>query len=174
MTRAETTIEDVLGLMRRNWPEMLPERAGFVIAVQRLTRLLQRSAAEALAPFALTLTEFELLSALRIQPPPYRLTPSDLYASMLMSSGGLTKVLKTLEIRGLVARQMDASDGRSRPVQLTTEGYDVINAAMAAVQAREAPVFEAMAAIWQGPQTATEALLRLSRAAEGALSAPAG
>lgn len=168
MEESGTTIDDVLDLMRRNWPEMRPERAGFSIAVQRLTHLLRRYAVSALEPFGLGFSEFELLAALRMQPAPHRLAPSDLYDAMLMSSGGLTKLLKGLEARGLIARSQSDRDRRSLPVELTETGVDVINRAMKAVQDAETPAFDAMNAAWNGGLTPAEALVRLSQAMETA------
>lgn len=152
--------------MRQNWPEMRSERAGFSIATQRLTHLLRRIATDALRKFDLTFTEFELLAALRMQPVPHRLAPSALYGAMLMSSGGLTKLLKGLEARGLVLRLRATSDRRSLPVQLSDPGKRLIEDAMQTVQRAEAPVFEAMSAAWSDPASPTEVLLRLAEAAE--------
>ena len=41
---------------------------------------------------------------LRSVPSPYELTPTELYDAVLLSSGGMTKVLRRLETRGLVSR----------------------------------------------------------------------
>jgi DNA-binding MarR family transcriptional regulator len=54
------------------------------------------------------------------------LTPSELRQSVLITSGGLAKVLQQLESRGLVARLADRADRRVKPVQLTAEALPII------------------------------------------------
>lgn len=137
------SIEETVERMRRNWPEVSADQAGRIMTLTRRVRLIQDAAQAALQPFRLTRSEFELLAALRSHAPPHRLTPSDLYDAMLMSSGGLTKVLKGLEARGLVSRPAGDGDGRSRPVELTQVGCDLVERAMPAVQAAEAPLLQA-------------------------------
>ena len=66
-------------------------------------------------------------------PPPNELMPTDLYGAILMSSGGLTKVLHGLEKRGLVTRAEGKSDRRSKPVRLTAKGRALAERAMADV-----------------------------------------
>ena len=168
MPDADDEIAPTLERMRRHWPRASAAQAGTVIAVQRLSRLLHRAATRALAPLGLTPAEFECLAALRAHAPPHRLTPSDLYGSMLMSSGGLTKLLRGLEARSLVQRSSSADDGRSRPVELSPEGRALAEQAMAAVQAAEAPMIEAMAAAWREGADLAPGLVALATAAEAA------
>ena len=132
------TIEATVERMRRNWPEASADQAGRVMALTRNARLIQDADQAALQAFGLIRSEFELLAALRSHAPPHRLTPSDLYDAMLMSSGGMTKLLKGLEARGLVSRPAGDGDRRSRPIELTQTGRDLVERAMPAVQAAEA------------------------------------
>lgn len=168
MTDDSHGIEATLDRMAENWPQASAAQAGTVIAAQRLARLVQRIAQSSLRGISLTPTEFELLSALRAHTPPHRLTPSDLYDAMLISSGGLTKLLKGLEARGLVLRPQSSGDGRSRPVELSDDGQALVERAMAAVQAAEAPVMRAMAGAWRGETDLAEGLIALADAAEHA------
>ena len=138
----EDSIEDVVNRIRKNWPEAQAQQAGRVIALVRQVRLLQDAAQKALTDFDLSRTEFEVLAALRSHPAPHRLTPTDLYDAMLMSSGGLTKVLKALEARRLVSRPDGAGDKRSKPVQLTASGATLVEAAMPVVQAAEVSLLD--------------------------------
>ena len=66
--------------------------------------------------------EFDVLSTLLRSGPPYRLRPTELYRSLMISSGGLTDRLKRLTAAGLVHRPAASGDGRSLPVELTEEG----------------------------------------------------
>lgn len=145
------TTQKTISLLERattNWPDASLRQMTTTVAVQRLARLLERVAAEALAPLTLTPASFEVLAALRAQPAPHQLTPTDLYEAMLISSGGLTKLVKALESRGLVARPISSDDRRSRPVALTEEGRKLAEHAMLAVQAAEKPLHLAMEDAW--------------------------
>lgn len=150
MTNTTDRIATLLDRIAAHWPEASGDQVATTVAVQRLARLLGRVAADALTPLDLSPAEFELLAALRSNAPPHRLTPTELYDAMLISSGGLTKLLKGLQQRGLVARPPNDTDRRSRPVALTPEGHALAERAMAEVQAAEAPLHDAMEAAWMG------------------------
>ncbi len=73
--------------------------------------------------------EFDVLATLQRSGPPYRLSPTALYTSLMVSSGGLTHRLKRLEETGLVRRLASPDDGRSLIVELTEEGHERTQAA---------------------------------------------
>lgn len=73
--------------------------------------------------------EFDVLATLQRSGPPYRLSPTALYTSLMVSSGGLTYRLKRLEAAGLVSRLPSPDDGRSLIVVLTDEGRKLTSAA---------------------------------------------
>ncbi|MGE4473234.1 MAG: MarR family winged helix-turn-helix transcriptional regulator [Sulfuricurvum sp.] len=54
------------------------------------------------------------------------LSPTQLYEAMLFSSGGMTKVLKRLEEKGLISRIPSLDDRRSLLVQLEDKGKILI------------------------------------------------
>ncbi|MFC3533148.1 MarR family winged helix-turn-helix transcriptional regulator [Vogesella facilis] len=83
-----------------------------------------------LAKFALSAVEFDVLATLRNAPAPHQLTPSAIQAAVVISSGGLTKVMLQLEARGLVTRQQQEHDLRVKPVCLSAAGSSLIEAAM--------------------------------------------
>ena len=64
-----------------------------------------------------------------------RLDASDLAARANILAPSLTRILKTLEDRGLVARERDAADGRRSWLALTTGGHGLI--AQVAPRSRE-------------------------------------
>jgi DNA-binding MarR family transcriptional regulator len=127
-----------LANLRANWPAVVTPQTACIIAIQRAAALLQANARMALSPFGLSFTEFEILAALRSSPPPHELIPTALYDALLISSGGLTKVLKALENRGLIARPARPGDRRRRPIALTAAGRNLAETAMAAMQAKDA------------------------------------
>lgn len=83
-----------------------------------------------LEKYALSAAEFDLLATLRNAEVPHTLTPSQLLARMVLTSGGLSKVMAQLETRGLIRRLQSAQDLRIKPVQLSAAGRALIETAM--------------------------------------------
>ncbi|WP_034486248.1 MarR family winged helix-turn-helix transcriptional regulator [Actinomadura oligospora] len=104
----------------------LGKRAG------RLHNLVQQAVRAELADHGLTYAEFEVLTVLRRAGSPYRLRPTDLTRSALLTSGGTSNVLQRLEKAGYVERGSDEGDGRGRWVRLTGEGLRVTEDALVA------------------------------------------
>ena len=84
-----------------------------------------------LEKFALSAVEFDVLATLRNAPAPHQMTPSMIQDAVVISSGGLTKVLLQLETRALVTRRQLADDLRIKPVCLTAAGAALVEQAMA-------------------------------------------
>jgi DNA-binding MarR family transcriptional regulator len=100
----------------------------------RIYRLAIRIAPHMEALFArheLERGEFDVLATLQRSGRPYRLSPTALYTSLMVSSGGLTHRLKRLEAAGLIRRIPSPDDGRSLIVELTEAGYARASAAFA-------------------------------------------
>ena len=74
--------------------------------------------------------EFDVLASLRRTAPPHTLTPSDVQRSVIITSGGLTKILRQLEMRGLVTRSTDISDRRIKPIHLSPSALPIIEQTM--------------------------------------------
>lgn len=66
--------------------------------------------------------DFDVLATLRRAGAPYRLAPGQLTASMMVTSGAVTKRVDRLERAGLVTRTVSAEDGRGRLIGLTARG----------------------------------------------------
>ncbi len=73
--------------------------------------------------------EFDVLATLRRAGAPYALRPTELYVSLMISSGGLTARLDRLEAAGLIRRRGAEDDARSVIVELTPAGKKKIEAA---------------------------------------------
>ena len=95
--------------------------------VQRAARSLARRFDDALRPFNLTNGQFSLLMSLNRPAPP----PMGPVASLLaMDRTTLTAALKPLERRGLVKISPDPADRRSRILQLTGKGQQLLASAV--------------------------------------------
>jgi DNA-binding MarR family transcriptional regulator len=66
--------------------------------------------------------DFDVLATLRRAGAPFRLTPSELTATMMVTSGAVTKRVDRLEAAGLVTRSVSDRDARGRLIELTPAG----------------------------------------------------
>jgi DNA-binding MarR family transcriptional regulator len=126
-------IQVLLDRIKTNWPEAASPETDIIFSVIRFHELIRMNAEEALSAFDLTHAAFEVLVALRAQPIPRQLTPSELSKSVLLSSGGTTKVLNGLERRDMIERIKNPKDGRSKIVHLTQVGERLSEQVMASV-----------------------------------------
>jgi len=72
----------------------------------------------------------DVLGALRRAGRPYRLTPTRLAEDALISTAGMTNRLDRLEQAGLVSRLRDPEDRRGVLVELTGDGFELVDAAV--------------------------------------------
>lgn len=94
---------------------------------QRAARALARRFDEAFRPLGLTNGQFSLMMALNRPEPP---TMGALAAFLAMDRTTLTAALKPLERRGLVEVRTSPQDRRSRVMQLTPEGRELLGRAV--------------------------------------------
>lgn len=76
------------------------------------------------AKYSLSTSEFDVLMTLLCHMEP--MTPTNLYESMIFSSGGMTKLLKKLEEKKLIRRIPSQKDKRSLLVALSKEGEKLV------------------------------------------------
>ena len=96
----------------------------------RLMKHLGKEWAEAMAQFGFREGEFDVLATLRRAGEPYCLSPTQLYTSLLITSGAMTNRLNRLEQQGLIRRIADPDDKRSSLVSLTPRGQALIEQAL--------------------------------------------
>jgi DNA-binding MarR family transcriptional regulator len=130
-TNRRQPVADRLRMRSEHWPEAVTLVSQLMVRVYRLGGLIHDNSMKRAAAHGLTFAEFEVLATLRGMPPPNELMPTELYSAVLMSSGGLTKVLHGLKKRGLVTRPEGKSDRRSKPVRLTARGRALAERTMA-------------------------------------------
>ncbi|MBP9712076.1 MAG: MarR family transcriptional regulator [Sterolibacterium sp.] len=121
----------ILGLHRENWAETFePRIMSLLLALQHVHVAETVNFDWVMSRHRLSLAEFDALATLR-RSTTRELTPSELQRSMVITSGGLSKVIQQLEARGLVARSTTEADRRVKPVSLTAKGARLIEQAMA-------------------------------------------
>jgi DNA-binding MarR family transcriptional regulator len=110
--------------------------------LSRIGPLLAKRQEVVFSRFALNRGEVGALSALRISGPPHRLSPTRLGRGLMLSSAGVTSRIDRLERRGLVRRLPDPDDRRGVIVELTDQGLEVVDAAVAAVAISDRQLLE--------------------------------
>lgn len=141
---------DHVDRLRAQWARELPdldtEPMGILGRASRLTNLHRISMEETFGKFGLDRGEFDVIATLRRSGSPYRLTPTQIYTSLMISSGGLTHRLDRLEKAGLVRREKSERDGRSMLVALTEAGIGLVEEACRAHVAKGSAFLEALGA----------------------------
>jgi len=128
----------------------------------KATRSLEAHAQRNIHGFGMGQSDFGVLEALLHRGP---LSVKELGAKVLLTSGSMTAAVDRLTARGLVMRQDDAHDRRSRIIHLTDSGRSLIERAFA--EHRDA-MEEAVAGFPVAERSVLIRLLRrLGRSAEG-------
>jgi len=143
------------------WQDARPDlEVGSLQVTARLSRigpLLAKRQEAIFSRFGLSRGEVGALSALRVAGPPHRLSPTRLGKGLMLSSAGVTSRIDRLERRGLVRRLADPDDRRGVIVELTNEGLEVVDAAVAALATSDR---ELMGRLDPGEVAQLEVLLR--------------
>jgi DNA-binding MarR family transcriptional regulator len=127
------SIQELIRRIENNWPETATPENAVVLCLVRLAELTLDKSKSKLAPLGLTQAGFEVLITLRSLPKPHRLTPTELHKSILVTSGGMSKVLRNLEADGYITRRDNPDDRRSMYIELTPKGEESAVTAMAEV-----------------------------------------
>jgi DNA-binding MarR family transcriptional regulator len=120
-------VERVIELWERERPELDFSPVGVVSRIGRAARYLDHGIETVLAEHGLSRASWDVLAALRRVGEPYRLSPTELYRSLMRTSGAITHRLRGLEATGLVRRVGDPDDLRSAPVELTPAGKRLVD-----------------------------------------------
>jgi len=142
VTRARNDqFEDEVDRLTAGWRRALPDvdvsPLEVLSRVARLARHLERQRTVVFARHDLETWTFDVLSALRRSGPPHHLSPGQLLAQTLVTSGTMTNRIDHLEERDLVRRRPDPNDARSVRVQLTPAGRRRVELALRDLVARE-------------------------------------
>jgi DNA-binding MarR family transcriptional regulator len=101
---------------------------------------------------------FDLLAALRRAGAPYELNPTRLMAATMLSSGGITKRLDSMENAGLLERRPDPTDRRGTLVRLTRRGRSIVDRALEDHVANEERLLQPLS---QAQRASLDRLLRI-------------
>lgn len=125
-------VDSILEQWQRERPDLDLAPMGTIGRLKRCAALVQRQLDGMFAEFGMTAWEFDVLATLRRAGHPFRLAPTTLFSSLMITSGTMTHRLQRLEASGLVDRVPNRDDARSLLVQLTPAGRDLIDRAVTA------------------------------------------
>ncbi|NOI26759.1 HTH-type transcriptional regulator MhqR [Vibrio mediterranei] len=115
-------------LWKHERPELDTEPMVLIGRLMRVSKCVEQELASLCRQYSLKTGEFDVLASLLRSSAPYRLTPSELTQSLMLTSGAMTHRLDRLESKKLIARYHSNCDRRCVVVQLTQTGYDIANA----------------------------------------------
>ena len=148
--KAAAGIADPVEVRRRQWASELPDVDTTGMAVlgraRWITVRVRPPIESVFAKHGIDSGEFDVLATLLRSGSPYRMRPTELFQSLMISSGGLTNRLARLESAGLVTRPPSEGDSRSVPVELTAAGRRRAEAAFRDDMRVESGLLEGLAA----------------------------
>jgi DNA-binding MarR family transcriptional regulator len=122
---------DHVDRVREQWQAVRPDidtsPIAIVARIGRVAAYFDQSINELMAQHGLARSSWDVLASLRRTGPPHELSPTDLYRSLMRTSGAMTNRLQRLERSGLIERAPDPGDGRSMLVRLTPQGLDLVD-----------------------------------------------
>lgn len=120
-------VKSAIAQWQREMPglDLLPME---VVGYLKTSQLITRNQLEAFfKTHGLQAGEFDVLATLRRAGAPYALTPTQLFGTLMVSSGGMTNRLDRLERAGLIVRTPNPEDRRGTLVSLTEQGLEMMN-----------------------------------------------
>lgn len=137
-------VDAILAQWQRERPDLDVSPMGIIGRMGRLSKHLDRGIRGTFSEFGLHSGEFDVLATLRRSGQPYQLSPTELFNTLMVSSGTMTHRIDRLEQAELVKRIPDPGDRRGTLIQLTRKGFELIEAAVEAHVANEHRLLSAL------------------------------
>jgi DNA-binding MarR family transcriptional regulator len=144
MPRTPDQIDVLIGQWAAQDPDLDVATMARVARLMEVARAMEARIAAHAAEIGVDLAEGDVLFTLRRAGAPYRLSPSALSASLLVSSGTLTNRLDRLERKGLIRRVPHPTDRRSTEVELTPATVEAVDVAIRRHVANEQQMLSAL------------------------------
>jgi DNA-binding MarR family transcriptional regulator len=119
-------------MWRRECPEIDCSGKEVTGRILRLSEMFLNDMNKNMAKFHVQFSVYAVVATLRASGPPYRMSPSELQNTLLVSSGGVSNIIKKAEKSGYVRRLTDPVDRRGVIVELTGSGILLSRATMPA------------------------------------------
>lgn len=108
-------------------PDLDVSPMGIIGRLHRLSAVLDAELGTVFHAAGLGDGDFDVLATLRRAGRPYELTPGDLAAASMVTSGAVTKRVARLLTLDLVERRVSVDDARSRRIRLTGRGLALVD-----------------------------------------------
>jgi len=122
-------VDKILEQWKRERPELDSSPVAVIGRISRIAGHLEKRLQDNYSRFDLNGGEFDVLASLRRAGAPHQLTPTELYNSLMITSGTMTARLDRLEKAGLIIREPNPVDRRGTLVTLTSRGLELMNRA---------------------------------------------
>ncbi|MDJ0463608.1 MarR family transcriptional regulator [Streptomyces sp. H27-C3] len=130
------TTKDPVDAITAQWAVVRPDLETAPMAVfgrvYRIARAMGDRVEKAYVRFGISRGEFDVLATLRRSGEPYTLSPRELSATLMLTTGGMTGRLDKLERAGLLSRSPDPHDRRGLRVTLSERGLALVDEAVSA------------------------------------------
>lgn len=100
--------------------------------IYRISKAMGEEMERAYNRYGLSRGEFDVVGTLRRSGSPYTLSPRQLSATLMLTTGGMTGRLDKLEKAGLLTRRPDPHDRRGLQVTITDRGLALVDEAVSA------------------------------------------
>jgi DNA-binding MarR family transcriptional regulator len=150
-------VDRILEQWAEERPDLDTEAMGIFGRIYRIAEIAGAAQAATYSRFGLTRADFDVLATLRRSGKPFALSPTELTAALMLSSGGITGRVDRLARAGLVTRSADPHDRRGQLVTLTDRGRELIDDAVPAGLANQ---WELLAGLSETKRRNLDALLR--------------
>ncbi|MFJ9941353.1 MarR family winged helix-turn-helix transcriptional regulator [Streptomyces erythrochromogenes] len=128
--------KDAVDAIMDQWFAVRPELDTAPMAlfgrIYRIARAMGDAMEERYQRFGISRGEFDVVATLRRSGDPYTLSPRQLSATLMLTTGGMTGRLDKLEKAGLLCRRPDPHDRRGLQVTITDRGLELIDEAVTA------------------------------------------
>lgn len=125
------TVDEMVARWMVERPDLDVSSMSVLARISLASRLFSRLLEHQYARRGLNSASFDVLAMLRQVGMPHRLTPTQLYSALRVSSGTMTNRIDQLERAGLVVRIPDPQDRRGLLVELTPQGLETVDALVA-------------------------------------------
>ncbi len=125
-------VDRIVGQWNVERPELDTGPMEILGRIYRITRAVGDRQEITYSRFGISRGDFDVLATLRRSGEPYVLSPKELAASVMLTTGGMTGRLDKLERLGLVERSPDPHDRRGLRVGLTDRGRATVDEAVVA------------------------------------------
>ncbi|WP_078966530.1 MarR family winged helix-turn-helix transcriptional regulator [Streptomyces sp. WM6378] len=127
---------DAVDAITDQWAAVRPDLETVPMAVYgriyRIARAMGERMDKEYAKFGIGRGEFDVIATLRRSGAPYTLSPRQLSATLMLTTGGMTGRLDKLEKAGLLRRSPDPTDRRGLRVTLTEKGLALVEESVTA------------------------------------------